>query len=80
MCLQCSYSAAVTNSKLDLTDTFNGAERLNVEWSRSERGSKVQDCGKMLRIRLNPDHNSAPHHSRPESLNPRALRFFVTWS
>ena len=42
MGLQCFYSAAVTNSKLDLTDTLNGAERLNVECSRSERGSKYK--------------------------------------
>ena len=74
MCLQCFYSAAVTNSKLDLTDTFNGAERLNVEWSRSERASKVQD-GKMLRIRLTRIITLLRI-----ILVTRALRFLVTWS
>ena len=58
-----------------LIDTFNGAEGLNVEWSRSERGSKVQDCGKMLRIRL-----TRIITLRRIILVPRALRFMVTWS
>ena len=77
MCLQRFYLAALTNSKLDLTDTLNSAERLNVvEWSRSERGSKYKTVVlKMLRIRLTRIITLLGI-----ILVPRALRFLVTWS